>query len=119
MTECLAQSDVKALGESALSEIDRQISSLPPALCLPFYEAASKMETELLALYRMVAMLARKEENLEKVALWWGSMVAQCDRYAARLLSLSQAHPNCGAEIFYDRVLDLRNKCQRLQQMHS
>ena len=119
MTECLAQSDLKALGESALSEIDRQINSLPQALCLPFYEAASRMETELLALYRMVALLVRKEEDLGQIALWWGSMVGQCDQYAARLLALSHAHPSCGAGIFYDRVLDLRNKCQRLQQMHS
>jgi len=56
---------------------------------------------------------------LEKVASWSGTMVSRCDEFAKRLRDLSVAHPACGAGYFYDRVLDLRNKCQRLREMHS
>jgi hypothetical protein len=45
-------------------------------------------------------------------------MVPQCDEFAKRLDALRLAHPECGAALFYDRVLDLRNKCQPLRQMH-
>jgi hypothetical protein len=77
------------------------------------------LETELLGIYRVVALLVRKEDALDQIARLWGTMVAQCDLFAQKLSNLSQAHPDCGAEFFYDRVLDLRNKYQRLQAMHS
>ena len=46
-------------------------------------------------------------------------MVEMCDEFLRRLSGLKERHPYCGAEIYYDRVLDLRNKCKRLQEMHS
>ena len=77
------------------------------------------MENELVMIYRMVALCARSEADLDKVAASWARMVEICDLFASRLLTLSKAHPACGAEAFHDRVLDLRNKCRRLQEMHS
>jgi hypothetical protein len=101
MTECLGESDVKELAESTLAGFDQEVASLPQELCVPFNQAAMRLEGELLTIYKFVVRIVRREEDLEKIARWWGTMVTQW------------------ADFFYDRVLDLRNKCQRLRQMHS
>src|SRR5260370_42369091 len=119
MTECLGESDLKELAQSALAEFDKEIKTLAPELCVPFNQAAMRLEGELLTIFKFVVQIVRREEDLGKIASWWGTMVSQCDEFAKRLNDLSLAHPACGADFFYDRVLDLRNKCQRLQKMHS
>src|SRR6266516_4859581 len=119
MTECLGESDVKELAESTLAGFDQEVASLPQELCVPFNQAAMRLEGELLTIYKFVVRIVRREDDLHTVASWWATMVLQCDAFARRLHDLSIAHPACGAGFYYDRVLDLRNKCQRLQQMHS
>ena len=118
MTECLGESDLGVLAKATLDEFDQEIATLEPELCVPFNQAAMRLEGELLTIYKFVVQLVRREEDLDKVASWWGTTVSQCDEFAKRLHDLSVAHPACGAEFYYNRVLDLRNKCQRLQQMH-
>ena len=118
MTECLAESDVRALAKSTLDDFDQEVATLAPELCIPFNQAAMRLEGDLLTIYKFVVKIVRREDDLDKVASWWGTMVSQCDEFGKRLHSLSVAHPECGAGFYYDRVLDLRNKCQRLQQMH-
>ena len=119
MTECLGESDLNLLAKSTSDEFDREIASLQPELCVPFYQAAMRLEGGLQTIDKFVVRIVRREDDLNKVASWWATMVSQCDMFAGRLHDLSIAHPACGAEFYYDRVLDLRNKCQRLQQMHS
>jgi hypothetical protein len=119
MTECLTESDVKMLAESTLTAFEAEVATLPQDVCVPFNEAAARLEAQLLTIYKFVVQFVRREDDLEKVAGWWGTMVSQCDEFAKRLHQLSLAHPDCGAGFFYDRVLDLRNKCQRLHQMHA
>lgn len=119
MTECLTESDVKVLAESTLAAFEQEVASLPQDVYVPFNEAAARLEAQLLTIYRFVVQIVRREEDLDKVAGWWGTMVFQCNEFAKRLHQLSLTHPGCGAMFFYDRVLDLRNKCQRLHQMHS
>ena len=119
MTECLGESDLTKLAKSTLDGFDREMATLEPELCVPFNQAAMRLEGELLTIYKFVVLIVKREEDLGKVASWWGTMVAQCDQFAKRLGDLSRTHPTSGAGFFYDRVLDLRNKCQRLQQMHS
>ena len=119
MTECLGESDVKQLAQSTLAQFDQEVASLPKDLCLSFNQAAFRLEAELLTIYKVVVQIVRREEDLARIAAWWGMMVSQCDEFAKRLNSLRLSHPDSGADFFYDRVLDLRNKCQRLRQMHS
>lgn len=118
MTECLAESDVEALAKATLDEFDQEVASLEPKLCVPFNQAALRLDGELLTIYKFVVQLVRREDDLDKVASWWATMVAQCDEFSKRLKNLADAHPGCGAEFYYNRALDLRNKCQRLQEMH-
>lgn len=118
MTECLGESDVKELAHAALAEFDQAAAAVPQDLCAPFNAVASRLEGQLLTIYRTVVQIVRREDDLEKIAHWWAMMVSQCDEFAKKLQDLEEAHPACGAGIFYDRVLDLRNKCHRLQEMH-
>ena len=72
-----------------------------------------------LSIYKFAALSARKETDLGLIATTWAMVVKVCDESAKRLNVLVKQHPDCGADAYCDRVLDLRNKCQRLQQMHS
>src|SRR6266850_7202037 len=50
MTECLGESDLNLLAKSTLEEFDQEIASLQPELCVPFNQAAMRLEGELLIL---------------------------------------------------------------------
>jgi hypothetical protein len=118
MSPCFDTSDVLELSRATLDETNRRLEAIPVDLCAPFYAEAANLEQQLLAIYRTVTLCVRKEDDLNKIAAWWQAMTNVCDEFGARLAILSNEHPACGAEIFYDRVLDLRNRCQRLQEMH-
>jgi hypothetical protein len=119
MSNCLPETELKQLGNSMIMEFERRVASIPDYLCAPFHQEARQLEAELLTIYKMVALCAKKDEDLDVVSKRWGSMVQMCDSFAKQLHQLTQKHPHCGADAYYDRVLDLRNKCYRLQQMHS
>lgn len=119
MLACLDQADVFTLSRATLTESSKRLESLSVDQCAPFYEEARSLELELLSVYRMVVLCAKKEDELESVTSWWNAMTKVCDSFAEGLHELHKKHPTCGANLFYDRVLDLRNKCQRLAEMHS
>jgi hypothetical protein len=119
MTSCLEPKDIQEMGNSSLAEFSRRLAAIPEDMCAPFHDEAKSAETELLAVYRVVVMMAKKQEDLTIVANLWETMVAICDQFSTRLGQLVKAHPYCGADTYYDRILDLRSKCHRLQQMHQ
>src|SRR5438128_1668227 len=119
MINCLGESDLKELAKETLSGFDQRVASIPAELCAPFHMEARQLEAELLGIYRTVVLLVRKEDDLARVAALWKAMVEACDESLGRLRKLAQAHPECGADFYHDRVLDLRSKCHRLHQMHS
>ena len=119
MRECLTNTDLLELSRGSLDSFEQRIANIPKDLCAPFHEEARQLETELLTVYRVVVLCTKREEDLERVSKWWETMVRVCDDFAVRLGRLVQAHPACGAEQYYDRVLELRSKCLRLQKMHS
>jgi len=119
MNSCLAESDLQDLGKEMIAGFERRVAAIPRDLCAPFHNEARQLETELLTIYKVIALSTRNVEDLDAVAKAWATMVKVCDESANRLNTLVKQHPDCGADAYYDRVLDLRNKCQRLQQMHS
>jgi len=119
MSGCLTQSDVQEIGESLLDEFDICVSELSPDLCVPFNQEARQLEAQMTTMYKMVAKMARSEEDLECVAGMWGMMVYFCDQASSRIGKLSVEHPNCDADQFLDMISETRNKCLRLQTMHS
>ena len=119
MKECLTGEDLLELSQESLEAFDQRVARIPAELCSPFHQEARQLEAELLTVYRMVVLCTKREEDLQLVSIWWESMVKVCDEFAKRLNRLVQGHPDCGAEQYYDRVLELRTKCLRLQKMHS
>jgi len=119
MQQCFAESDVAELGKSALEAFDRRLLELPLDLCAPFHDEARQLETELMFLYKATVLCVRREPDIDLVAKRWASMVTLCRNFLSKLRELSNKHPDCGASIYYDRALDLQNKCQRLLEMHQ
>src|SRR6266545_3657335 len=119
MRECLTDSDLLELSKGSLASFEQRLATIPKDLSAPFHEEARQLEVELLTVYRVVVLCTKREEDLERVSKWWETMVRVCDEFAARLSRLVEAHPACCAEQYYDRVLELRSKCLRLQKMHS
>ena len=119
MKECLTDADLLELSQGSLDSFDQRLATIPSDLSAPFHEEARQLETELLTVYRVVVLCTKREEDLDRVSKWWETMVRVCDEFAVRLGGLVEAHPACGADQYYDRVLELRSKCLRLQKMHS
>ena len=118
MKECLTDSDLMELSQGSLVSFEQRVANIPKDLCSPLHEEARQLETELLTVYRVVVLCTKREEDLTHVSKWWETMVRVCDEFALRLSKLLKAHPACGAEPYYDRMLELRSKCLRLQKMH-
>src|SRR5258705_366206 len=119
MTGCLADPDFSELAKDILSGFDRRVTALPQDVCAPFHAEAKQLEGELLLLYRLAALCVRNEEDVSRVASRWEEMANFCDDSLARLKALSQNHPGCGADIYFDRILEIRIRCKRLQEMHT
>lgn len=117
MNDCLPQ--LKEISDSMIADFDRRVAQIPQDMCAPFYAEAARLETELLMIHKFVVSAVRREEDLETVAKQWASMVKICDVALSKISTLSKRHPTCGAQFYYDRILDLRASCARLQTMHS
>jgi hypothetical protein len=118
MQTCVEEADLREMGHTIAADFDRRIALIPEDMCLAFHTEARQLETQLLTIYQLVARVTRKVDDLDKVASLWEAVVNLCDEFAGRLGNLVKQHPDCGASSYYDRVLDLRNKCHRLHQMH-
>jgi hypothetical protein len=116
---CVTECDLTGIAEDDLNRFDKAVSGIPVDACSLFHDEASRLEAGLLGVYRVVVAMVRQEEEMEKVAACWATMVGICDKYAERLGAFHKEHPACGAGFFYDRILDLRNKCGRLRDLHS
>jgi hypothetical protein len=116
---CFSASSIEELGQSMVDGFDQRMSSIPQDLCAPFHMEARQVEAELITIYKMVVLCVRQSEDVNQIAEFWKLMISVCDTVIVRLSKLVAAHPHCGADCYYDRVLDLRNKCKRLHEMHS
>jgi len=119
MKECLTDSDLMEISKGSLDSFEQRVAAIPMDLQAPFHQEARQLEAELMTVYRVVVLCTKREDDLDRVSHWWGTMVRVCDDFGLRLNRLVQSHPACGAEQYYDRVLELRSKCLRLQKMHA
>jgi hypothetical protein len=116
---CLEDTDLKTIGDSLIAEFEDNIASIPDELCSSFRAAAERLETQLLMLYKVAVMMTKREEDLDRIAATFTAVAQMCDLSLTQLLDLNRKHPHCGAVPYSDRILDLKNKCLRLQRMHS
>ena len=119
MATCFNESDLQELGRAVFADFDRRLQDLFEDLCAFFHDEVRQLETELMMLYKATVLCVRREPEMDRVAARWGEMVQLCEGSLTRLQQLSEKHPNCGADIYYDRVFELRSKCQRLHEMHT
>ena len=119
MSACLVEKDVEAFGQSALSDFDREVSEISKDLCAPFFREANRLEAKLTTIFQVVSRMARNEPDTENVAKLWCAMAQLCQKAEIRVSELSQAHPKCNADYFFDHLYQLKSKCKRLQTMHS
>ena len=118
MQTCVEEADLREMGQTIAADFDRRIALIPADMCSAFHTEARQLETQLITIYQLVARVTRKVDDLDKIASLWEAFVNLCDGFAGKLGNLVEQHPDCGASSYYDRVLDLRNKCHRLHQMH-
>jgi len=119
MSACLVEKDVEAFGRSALDDFDKDVADLSKDLCAPFFREANRLEGKLTTIFQVVSRMARNEPETENVAKLWGTMAQLCEDAEKRIAKLSEAHPYCGADYFFDHLHQLKTKCKRLQTMHS
>ncbi len=109
--------DITAIKDSALKVFDNSIAAADSSECWGVNDAVTRLETQLLQLYGIVVLALKHEEDLAVIAQNWGNMVTVCDDVALKIGSLGEEHPYCS--VSHDKILDLRNRCARLQNLHS
>ena len=109
--------DLEILKDSALKSFDEGVASADPDLCWEFNLEVGRLESQVAQLYGIAALIAKREIEVAKVAELWTGMVKVCDAIAEKVSNLCNEHPYCLAS--HDKILDVRNKCARLAELHS
>ena len=119
MSACAGESIIRSVSEQFCTNFDSSVQFIPGDLCAPFRTEASRLLEGLKIVADVAGKLTRSEDDLDKVAAVWKAMVEACDQCQKRLSDIAEKHPHCGAMEFHDEMLDLRNTCARLYQLHA
>ncbi len=119
MQTCQYELHIENVSNHTLQAFDENVAKIPDHLCGAFYEAARELEAQLITIYRFVISIVDDLDEMETEGTMWKEMVKVCDKFSGKLESLVNNHPTCGAGFYRDRILDLRNKCNRLAKLHS
>ncbi|MDR1280279.1 MAG: hypothetical protein LBK99_05610 [Opitutaceae bacterium] len=113
----LTEHDFDTLKTENLRVFSERVGQLPADDGWLFGIEVSRLESQAFQLYGVAALMARNEDDLDKVASLWGTMERVCDAFATRLADMCKNRTSC--QVTHDRLLDLRNKCSRLHQLHA
>ncbi len=113
----LNAADFQTITDSALKHFDERVATVGPNVCLEFDIEVARLESQVVQLYGIAALLARRESEMDKVAEIWEAMISVCDAVAEKIQTLCMEHPFCVAS--HDKILDIRNKSARLQNLHQ
>lgn len=105
--------DFQTITASALKLFEERVATAEEA----FELEAARLESQVVQLYAIAALLARREPDLDKVAAIWDAMILACDAVAEKIQALSVEQPFHSAA--YDKILDVRNKATRLRDLHG
>jgi hypothetical protein len=108
----LEAADFQAITDSALQLFDERIAAADSA----FEIEVARLESQVIQLYGIAALLARREMDLDKIGAIWGAMITVCDTVAQKIQTLCTGQPVCVAS--HDKILDIRNKAARLRDLH-
>ena len=107
--------DLKELKNSSLESFEAKIAKADGRS--DFNVAAAQLESQLVQLYGFAALTVRRMDDLDQIAGLWSTMVSICDEIAKKVILICEDQPQCIAT--YDRILDIRNKCERLKLLHA
>lgn len=119
MNACFGEAEVELISGQIRSRFSSHVGELNDDFCAPYRQFAGQLCEGLEVCAGFVAQSARHEDDLAVIADNWRAMGKSCDQSLVLLQNLREKHPNCGAEYYMDRVLDLKSRCQRLCEMHS
>jgi hypothetical protein len=106
------------LWRGTAQEFDESLGSSPLDTCTQIQDTAVRIESAIKVVYRVTALEARSIDDMQMVSELWGNMAQICRDAVKRLTSMGDKNRDCGVGVYVDRILDLANKCQRLQEMH-
>jgi len=109
--------DFHDLKDTALRTFQERLQQAAPGRCSTAEIEVNRLESQLVQLYGIAALMARRETELGPIAAIWSAMIAVCDDFARRVQEVCAEHPACLGS--YDNILDIRNKCARLRDLHS
>jgi hypothetical protein len=109
--------DFQTITDSALKTFDERVATADPGVCWEFNLEVARLESQVVQLYGIAALLANREPDIDKVGEIWSAMISVCDAVAKKIHALCVEHPFCVAS--HDKILDIRNKSARLRDLHS
>lgn len=113
----LTEHDFDTIKDANLRAFSERVENIPEGQCWQFDLEVSRLESQALQLYAVAALIAKHEDDLDKVASLWKTMERVCDAFATKLSEVCRQHPYCQAS--HDKLLDLRNRCSRLHSLHA
>jgi hypothetical protein len=105
--------DFQAITDSALKRFDEQVATVDREVEIE----VAQLESQVVQLYGIAALLVQRETELEIIAGIWNAMIVVCDAVAQKIQSLADTSDLRSAS--RDRVLDIRNKSTRLRDLHG
>lgn len=113
----LTQEDFDTIKDANLRTFSERVGQIAEGECWLFDIEVSRLESQALQLHAIATLAARQEDDLDKVSALWATMERICDAYATKLSEVCRRHPYCQAS--HDKLLDLRNRCSRLKDLHA
>jgi hypothetical protein len=87
--------DFEAITNSALKLFDERMAAVhPDNICREFDMEVARLESRVVQLYGMAALLAQLESELEKAAEIWGAMISVCDIVGRRFRPFAANTPS-------------------------
>ena len=112
----LDATDFQTIADSALKLFDQRLAILDPKIRGDFDMEVARLESQVVQLYGIAALLAQRENDLDKIAEIWSAMVSVCDSVATKMQTLCLENPFGIAS--QDKVLEIRSKSARLRDLH-
>ncbi|MDR1282354.1 MAG: hypothetical protein LBK99_16250 [Opitutaceae bacterium] len=110
----LTEHDFDTIKKENLRQFDDNLSKAGPR---HLGREVRALEANAVQLYGVAALMARNADDIETVASIWTAMEKVCDAFAKKLGALAKKHP--GSKVSHDKLLDLRNRCTELRELHS
>ncbi|SRR6266567_4139831 len=109
MTLTLEVEDLRRTNEEALAQLGRSTEA-------EFDAQLAEIENFLLSVYRFAVLAVRREQEMERAALWRETLDV-IDRAASRAQALATRYPGVHASL--DRILEIRHAATEMLALYA